>query len=58
MQTDTPITDITLENEIGIVKHGHRQRILFKLQQEYVKVYGSKEMRESVDGACNICKIM
>ena len=31
MGTDTPITDLTLEMEIGIEKQGHRQRILFKL---------------------------
>jgi hypothetical protein len=35
MSTDNPITDETLEKQIGIDKQGHRHRIMFRLQQEY-----------------------
>ena len=35
MGSTCPLTDEILESDVGIEKEGHRQRVLYKLTQEY-----------------------
>ena len=65
MGSDIPMTDAILANDIGISKQGHRQRILFRLQQEFLLHESSQSGfnksiidREEAIEACNKCIVM
>jgi len=63
MTTDYPITDLILEDEVGISKMGHRQRIVLKLQQDINSIGENKKKGITVEkdqqrSACEMCIVM
>jgi hypothetical protein len=63
MTTGYPLTDMVLENEVGILKMGHRQRILLKIQQDMSTMGENKKKgvameKDGKTSACETCLLM
>ena len=62
MTTPYAVTDLVLENDIGVTKLGHRQRILLKLYMESQAEEAKKKAviidMESNKSACEMCILM